>query len=107
MVEALGLHYENIPLKIESFDEALITKILNRLEQLPKPAIVHCAAGMRSAAITLLSTAIQEGLTPEETLERARSLGFHYVDCTLVSPQLRQRFVNYIVRHSNVTAVAA
>jgi len=107
MVEVLGLHYENIPLKIESFDEALVTKILHRLEQLPKPAIVHCAAGMRSAAITLLSTAIQEGLTPEETLERARSLGFHYVDCTLVSPQLRQRFVNYIARHSNVTAVAA
>lgn len=107
LAEALGLHYENIPLELEHLDEAQVTQILKTLEQLPKPVIVHCAAGLRSTAIALLSTAIREGLTPEQTLAKARSLGFHYVDCTMVSPDLRQRFMDYIARHATVTAMVA
>lgn len=106
-VESLGLHYVNIPLKLEALDEAIVTKVLQTLEKLPKPVLVHCAAGMRSMAISLLSLAIQQGLTPEETLVKARSLGFHYVDNTLVSPELKQRFVNYIGKYSKVAADAA
>ncbi len=107
LVESLGLYYVNIPLKLEALDEAIVTKILQTLEQLPKPVLVHCAAGMRSMAISLLSIAIQQGLTPEQTLAKARSLGFHYVDSTLVSPELKQRFVNYIGKYSKVAADAA
>jgi uncharacterized protein (TIGR01244 family) len=107
LAESLGLHYVNIPLKLEGLDEAVITKILQTLEQLPKPVLVHCAAGMRSMAISLLSIAIQQGLTPEQTLIKARNLGFHYVDCTLVSPELKQRFINYIGKYSKVAADAA
>lgn len=107
LAESLGLRYENIPLKLEYLDEAVVTQILTTLEQLPKPVVVHCAAGMRSTAIALLSIAIQEGLTPEQTLAKARGLGFHYVDCTFVSPELKQRFVDYIVRHANAPVIAA
>lgn len=107
LAETLGLHYINIPLKLEILDEAIVTKILQTIEQLPKPVIVHCAAGIRSMAISLLSIAIQQGLTPEETLAKARSLGFHYVDCHLVSPELKQRFVNYIGKYSKISANAA
>ena len=106
LAEALGLHYINLPLKLDQLDEAVITEILQTLEHLPKPVIVHCAAGMRSTAIALLSAAIQQGLTPEQTLAKARSLGFHYVDCTMVSPDLKQRFVNYITKHTRVAAAA-
>lgn len=105
--KSLGLHYINIPLRLESLDEGIVTEILQTIEQLPKPVIVHCAAGMRSMAISLLSIAIQQGLTPEQTLAKARSLGFHYVDCKLVSPELKQRFVNYIGKYSKVVADAA
>jgi protein tyrosine phosphatase (PTP) superfamily phosphohydrolase (DUF442 family) len=107
MAEALGLYYTNIPLRLEALEEAVITKILWKLERMPKPVLIHCAAGMRSAAIAFLSTAIREGLTPEETLDRARSLGFHYVDCTLVGPHLKQRFVDYIRRHAKPAVPAA
>ncbi|UBF30330.1 phosphatase (plasmid) [Kovacikia minuta CCNUW1] len=106
LVESLNLHYVNIPLKLDYLDEAVITEILQTLKQLPKPVIVHCAAGIRSTAIALLSLAIQEGLTPEQTLAKARSLGFHYVDCTMVSPELKRRFVDYISKHTQVTATA-
>lgn len=107
LVEALGLHYINIPLRLEHLNEAIVTQILQAIEHLPKPVLVHCAAGMRSAAIALLSAAIQEGLTPEQTLAKARSVGFHYIDYTLVHPELRQRFIDYIAKHTQATATAA
>lgn len=105
--ESLGLHYVNLPLKLEKLDEAIVNKILRRLDQLPKPVLIHCAAGMRSAAIAFIKTAIQEGLTPEQTFDRARSLGFYYVDCTLVSPHLKQRFVDYVEKYATPAVKAA
>jgi uncharacterized protein (TIGR01244 family) len=107
MVEALGLHYVNIPLMPEQIDEMVITRILKTLEQLPKPVVVHCAAGIRSISIALLSTAIQEGLTPDETIARARQIGFRYIEYAVVNPQIKQRFFDYIARHSKMPAKAA
>lgn len=102
VVEALGLYYVNVPLKLEALNEELITKILATIEQIPKPAVVHCAAGMRSTAIALLSIAIQEGLTPEQTLARAKNLGFGFLEHSNVSPRLKQLFVDYVNKHAKV-----
>lgn len=102
MVESLGLCYAHRPLRLECLEEREIAKILQTLEQLPKPVLVHCAAGMRSTAIALLSTAIAEGLTPQQTVERAYAIGFHYIDNTMVSPHLRERFLDYVARHARV-----
>ncbi|BAZ48453.1 hypothetical protein NIES4103_10610 [Nostoc sp. NIES-4103] len=102
VVETLGLYYVNVPLKLEALNEELITKILTTLEQIPKPALVHCAAGMRSTGIALLSIAIQEGLTPEQTLAKARNLGFGLLEHTNVSPRLKQLFVDYVNKHAKV-----
>ncbi|MDZ8263501.1 beta-lactamase hydrolase domain-containing protein [Nostoc sp. ChiQUE01b] len=104
VAEALGLYYRNVPLKVDlkNFNEEVITKILTTLEQIPKPAVVHCAAGMRSTGIALLSIAIQEGLTPEETLAKARNLGFGFFEHAGVSPRLKQLFVDYVNKHAKV-----
>ncbi|QIR40969.1 phosphatase [Tolypothrix sp. PCC 7910] len=102
VVEELGLHYVNVPLKLENLNEELITKILTTLDQLPKPTVIHCAAAMRSTGIALLSVAIQEGLTPEQTLMKAKSLGFGFFEHAGVSPQLKQLFVNYLNKHTKV-----
>jgi uncharacterized protein (TIGR01244 family) len=104
VVEALGLQYANVPLPLETLSEELITKILTRLEHLPKPTVVHCAAGMRSMAIALLSVAIQEGLTPEQTLAKARSLGFELLDYACINPQLKQFFIQYVAKRVKVSA---
>ncbi|MBD0268783.1 MAG: phosphatase [Cyanobacteria bacterium Co-bin8] len=100
MAEALGLHYVHIPLRLEHLEEVVIAQILRQLDQLPKPVLLHCAAGMRSTAIALLSTAIAEQLTPEQTVEKAYAIGFYHIDNTLVSPKLRERFFDYVTRHS-------
>lgn len=102
VVETLGLHYANVPLKLEALDEELITKILTKLEQLPKPTVVHCAAGMRSNGIALLSIAIQDGLTPEQILAKARNLGFEFFDHAFINPQLKQFFVQYVNKYAKI-----
>jgi uncharacterized protein (TIGR01244 family) len=107
VAEALGLHYVNVPLKLEALDEELITRILAELDQLPKPAVIHCAASLRSTAIALLSVAIQEGLTPEQTIARARNLGFKFLDYACINPQLKQLFVQYINKHTKAPATTS
>ncbi|QLE54347.1 beta-lactamase hydrolase domain-containing protein [Nostoc sp. TCL26-01] len=102
VAQALGLHYMNVPLKLEALNEELITSILATLEHLPKPAVIHCAAGMRSTGIALLSVAIKEGLTPEQTLAKARSLGFSFLEHSGINPRLKQLFVDYVNKHTNV-----
>jgi uncharacterized protein (TIGR01244 family) len=107
LVEGLGLRYVNIPLKLEALEEDVITYILVQLEKLPKPAVVHCAAGMRSTTIALVSIAVKEGLTVEETLAIAHKLGFDYLNYNLINPKIKQFFVNYICTHAHVSASAA
>ncbi|MFQ4143350.1 beta-lactamase hydrolase domain-containing protein [Chlorogloeopsis sp. ULAP02] len=102
VAESFGLNYVNVPLKLEDLSEELITKILKTLEELPKPAVVHCAAAMRSTGIALLSIATKEGLTPEQTLAKARNLGFSFFEHTGISPQLKTLFVDYINKHAKV-----
>ncbi|MBF2047092.1 MAG: phosphatase [Elainella sp. C42_A2020_010] len=104
IAESLGLHYVNLPLKLETLDEALITHILTVLDQIPKPAVIHCAASIRSTAIALLSVALQEGLTPEQTLARAKELGYKFANYACIDPQLKQFFSQYILKYAKVTA---
>lgn len=106
VAEALGLYYVNVPLKLEAVDEALITKVLAELDRIPKPAVVHCAASLRSTVIALLSVAIQEGLTPEQTLARAKNLGYKFADYACINPQLKQFFTEYLLKYAR-TAVTA
>jgi len=107
VVAELGLQYFHIPLRLEDLDEALITQILVELEQMPKPVLIHCAASLRSTAIALLSVAVQEGLTLEQTLQRARTIGFKYLDFTLVNSELKQLFIDYIAKYAKVAVMAS
>ncbi len=60
-----------------------------------KPALIHCASGMRAGAMTLMNIAVHQGMTPEEAFETAEKLGF---DCSS-SPKLKQIFEEYVAKH--------
>lgn len=107
VAESLGLHYVNLPFRIEALDEALITQILSVLDQIPKPAVIHCAASIRSTAIALLSVALQEGLTPEQTLAMAKEMGYKFANYACINPQLKQFFSEYIVKYAKTTVVVS
>lgn len=83
--EAAGLDYAHVPLSSSVAEAAAIEEALNRLEDLPKPVLLHCGAGLRASAIGLIATATQLGWTEEQTIAKAAELGI-----SLDQPHLQQ-----------------
>ncbi|MCU0542626.1 MAG: sulfur transferase domain-containing protein [Oscillatoriaceae cyanobacterium Prado104] len=83
--EAVGLQYANVPLWSSKANQELTKEAIQKLDNLPKPVLIHCAAGARAGGIALIATAIQAGLTYEEITEKAGELGIN-----LDQPQLKQ-----------------
>jgi uncharacterized protein (TIGR01244 family) len=83
--EAAGLKYANIPLKPTEANHELTKAALAEIADLPKPILIHCAAGARASGIALIANAIQEGLTYEQITQKAADLGI-----SLEQPHLKQ-----------------
>ncbi|MDX2240353.1 MAG: protein tyrosine phosphatase family protein [Leptolyngbyaceae cyanobacterium bins.302] len=97
--ETAGLKYVNIPVKPDDMNDALADQVLQEIDQLPKPALIHCKSGMRSGAMTLMYVATQQGMTAEEAMQKGKQMGF---DCDS-SPQMKQFFEHYVSGHSPST----
>lgn len=73
-----GLDYLHIPVASTDPRPEQVDQFREKLAGLPRPVLVHCASGKRSGAFAVLQLADQEGLSGEEALARARSLGFDW-----------------------------
>ncbi|PMB48640.1 phosphatase [Fischerella thermalis CCMEE 5201] len=82
---AIGLEYANIPLSPTQANQESLNQVIQEIENLPKPILVHCAAGARAGAIALIAAANQQGLTPEQVKQKAQELGLK-----LEQPHLQQ-----------------
>jgi uncharacterized protein (TIGR01244 family) len=94
--ESLGLYYVNIPVKVSTLSEELTTEILEQIDELPKPAFIHCAKAMRAGAMALMNVATRQGMTPEQAFEMAGEIGF---DCS-AEPQMKAFFQHYVSKYS-------
>ncbi|MEH1968741.1 beta-lactamase hydrolase domain-containing protein [Nostoc sp.] len=83
--EAVGLQYANVPLKPSEPNQELTKLAIQEIENLPKPILIHCAAGARAGGIALIANAISEGLTYEKISQKAQELGLN-----LEQPHLKQ-----------------
>lgn len=83
--EAAGLQYANIPLKPTEANQELTKAALEEIANLPKPILIHCAAGARASGIALIANAIHEGLSYEQIHQKATDLGI-----SLEQPHLKQ-----------------
>ncbi|OYD97992.1 phosphatase [Nostoc sp. 'Peltigera membranacea cyanobiont' 210A] len=83
--QAAGLQYANIPLKPSEPNQEQTELAIQEIENLPKPILIHCAAGARAGGIALIANAISEGLTYEEISQKAQELGLN-----LEQPHLKQ-----------------
>ncbi|MGV0102399.1 beta-lactamase hydrolase domain-containing protein [Nostoc sp. DSM 114160] len=83
--EAAGLQYANVPLKPSEANQEQTELAIQEIENLPKPILIHCAAGARASGIALIANAISEGLTYEEISQKAQELGLN-----LEQPHLKQ-----------------
>lgn len=85
LAEAAGLEYANVPLSSTTPNEELVTKALFELENLAKPVLVHCGAGLRAGAIGIIATAIEQNWSLEQLIHKAEEIGLN-----LEQPHLRQ-----------------
>lgn len=94
--QAVGLQYANVPLKPSEPNQQLTELAIQEIENLPKPVLIHCAAGARAGGIALIATAINEGLTYEQITQKATELGLN-----LEQPHLKQFLLDkYIAQQS-------
>jgi uncharacterized protein (TIGR01244 family) len=96
LAEAAGLEYVNIPVKPSEMTEELTDKVLEQIDALPKPALIHCASAMRAGAMAFMNLATRRGMTAERVFEKAGEAGF---DCN-ANPQMKQFLEQYISTHS-------
>ncbi|WP_413163691.1 beta-lactamase hydrolase domain-containing protein [Capilliphycus salinus ALCB114379] len=94
--ENAGLQYVNIPVQPDKMTDQLADQIIQQIDQLSKPALIHCKSGLRSGAMALMYVAIQEGMSADAAMEKGQEMGF---DCSK-SPQMKAFFQSYVSEHS-------
>ncbi len=95
IVELLGMQYAHIPVNPSSLSGELVAQVSEHIDQLPKPVLMHCSLGLRSAGIGLLRSGIDQGMTVEEFLQRTEAMGLSFND----RPGVKRFFVDYITQH--------
>lgn len=90
--EAAGLQYQNIPVNPAQIDDELSEGVLNQLDSLEKPILIHCKSGMRAGLMGLLYIASRQGMTAAEALETGKQLGFNFE----ANPQFKQFIESYL-----------
>ena len=97
IVDEAGMKYVHLPVSPSSMGPELVDKFRAQIAELPGPVLVHCAAGMRAGAFSMMATATKEGWTGDETLEKAKAMGF---ECK--APELKQFVRSYVDGHQPV-----
>ena len=93
-VEAAGMKYLHIPVSGKDMKAEQVDRFRRELGLLPGPVFVHCHKGKRAGAFAMMHTAVEAGMTGEETLQRAEQMGF---ECD--TPQLKEFVAGYIDRN--------
>ncbi len=94
--EAAGLTYVNIPVKPDAISDEQVDQLIQQIDELPKPALIHCKSGLRSGLIALLYTAIRQQMEVDQALNLAKQKGFDFSDY----PKMQQIFEQQIAAHA-------
>ena len=93
-VERAGMKYIHLPVSSATMGPETVDKFRAQLPNLEGPVLVHCHAGMRAGAFTMMATATEEGWSGDETLEKAEAMGF---ECK--APELKQFVRSHVDSH--------
>lgn len=94
-VKAAGLEYLHIPVSMKSMGPELVDQFREKYPDMPKPVFAHCKSGKRAGAMVMMHMAVEQGMTGEQTLEKAKEMGF---ECD--KPELEQFVRQYVDSHS-------
>jgi uncharacterized protein (TIGR01244 family) len=95
--KAAGLDYVNIPVKPNNISEELADRVLQQIDQLPKPLLAHCRSGFRAGAFSLMYVATREKISANQAMEKGQQMGF---DCSQ-SPDMKAFFQQYVSKYKS------
>src|SRR5512132_4454452 len=78
VVRQAGMTYVHVPVAGTGPQPEQVDRFREELDRLEGPVLVHCASGRRSGAFALLHVAARDGLSGDETLAKAKELGFDW-----------------------------
>ena len=93
VVEAEGLLYVNLPFERPAeLTDAVFDTVREHLKTAKRPILLHCGSANRVGAVWLPYRVLDGGLTYDEALEEAKTVG-------LKSPDYQEKAREYIERH--------
>ncbi len=93
-VKAAHMTYLHVPVSINEMDAEFIDQFRRQFDAVPKPVFAHCKSGKRAGAMVMMDVAVKQGMTGEETLQKAEEMGF---ECD--KPELKELVKNYVDHH--------
>jgi protein tyrosine phosphatase (PTP) superfamily phosphohydrolase (DUF442 family) len=78
VAKQLGLQYKNVCVKNLGELKNSAHQIIEAIETMPKPILIHCMQGQRAAVGGLLVEAKKQNMTYEQILEWGKTHGFHF-----------------------------
>lgn len=93
-VGELGMRYVHIPVSMKSLEPEQVERFRAELKNSPFPVFVHCASGKRAGAFAMMATAVEAGMSGEDTLKQAESMGFK---CDV--PELKEFVTSFVDAH--------
>lgn len=94
-VESAGMKYLNIPVSMDSMSPKQVDQFRSQFTDLPKPVFAHCKSGKRAGAMVMMHMAVEQGMSGDQTLQKAEEMGF---ECD--KEELRTFVKNYVDSHS-------
>lgn len=73
--QLLGLQYINLPVKATEINPQVALQVFEKINELPKPTLIHCDSGMRSATMIFMYIATRQGISLDLVFRQAIHLG--------------------------------
>lgn len=94
-VKEWGMGYCHLPVSKESMGPETVDQFREKFAELPKPMFAHCSKGKRAGAMVMMHIASEQGMTGEQTLQKAEEMGF---ECD--QPELVEFVKSYVDSHT-------
>jgi len=95
LIQGAGLKYLHIPVSMDTMGPELVDRFREQYPDLPKPVFAHCKSGKRAGAMVMMHVAVEQGMTGQQTLDKAEEMGF---ECE--QEELRTFVKQYVDQHT-------
>ncbi len=90
-VEKAGMTYLHVPVSMKSMGPETVDQFREKFPKLPTPVFAHCKSGKRAGAMVMMHMACEQGMSGQQTLDKAEEMGF---ECE--QPELRDFVKSYV-----------